>query len=749
VRVVSAPGQDLEAIFYHWHEFGFRELRRGNLALWNPHIYCGAPFFAGFQPGLLYPPNWLNLVMPTPLAINVGVAFHFVMAGLWTYLWAAYRRLSPAACVLAGLVFMFCGPHFLQVYRGHLPNLRTIAWAPLIFLVVDRVFATRDARWVLLGSAAVALQILSGQVQQTAYTALIVVIYVVLCALRSSRRIASVASVLAVYLAGAALAAVQILSGVAAASDSIRARLPFEIARTFAFPPENLATTVLPGIFGDMIDLPYWGRWTLSETSLFIGVAPLVLTLYGAASGSRDIRRFSVPMAAVALVLAFGAYTPLFRVLYDYVPFFASFRGTTKFTFLAAMFVALLAAIGFDRLLRVTEVPRWPAAIAAAWAVMLLVSALAVRQSSNAGPNGIWTHLLTAIDTSGDAFQYYPVVRSGHFAQMAGAHAALSMAVGGGTFLAVAAMLMAARWQRAFAYVIGVVACAELLLHAHHMLPTFEAAAVQSRISELRDFRDRSAGDFRIQGPNPYVAMSAGVDDVWGYDPTLPNRYAEFVARTQGRVPSDLVTSPLRLIPPVFGIVRLRYVIHTEDGSLQAVRTGFPEAPRATLVSRWRFVGDRAAALDAIMNPDFDPRREVVLEADANRWLAASSAAAVADAGGHSAVRVEDVSTDELEVWAESPQPAVLVLSDGYAAGWEATSMDEGERQSYPVIPADFVLRGIPLPAGRHHLRLEYRPRAFVIGCWVSAISSVAFVLACTLVGLARRRHRAATLDRE
>ncbi len=75
--------------------------------------------------------------------------------------------------------------------------------------------------------------------------------------------------------------------------------------------------------------------------------------------------------------------------------------------------------------------------------------------------------------------------------------------------------------------------------------------------------------------------------------------------------------------------------------------------------------------------------------------------------------------------------------------------MDEGERQSYPVIPADFVLRGIPLPAGRHHLRLEYRPRAFVIGCWVSAISSVAFVLACTLVGLARRRNRAATLDRE
>ncbi len=50
--------------------------------------------------------------------------------GLWTYLWASYRRLHPAACVFAGLVFMFCGAHFLQLYRGHLPNLRTVIWAP-------------------------------------------------------------------------------------------------------------------------------------------------------------------------------------------------------------------------------------------------------------------------------------------------------------------------------------------------------------------------------------------------------------------------------------------------------------------------------------------------------------------------------------------------------------------------------------------------------------------------------------------
>jgi hypothetical protein len=46
-------------------------------------------------------------------------------------------------------------------------------------------------------------------------------------------------------------------------------------------------------------------------------------------------------MAIIALILAFGYYTPLFRLLYDYVPGFSSFRGIYKFTYLTGLFLAL------------------------------------------------------------------------------------------------------------------------------------------------------------------------------------------------------------------------------------------------------------------------------------------------------------------------------------------------------------------------------------------------------------------------
>src|SRR6266446_1031893 len=54
-RVLGNQTTDLYAQFIAWRDFGFRQLRAGNLALWNPHIYAGAPYFGGFQGGAVVP----------------------------------------------------------------------------------------------------------------------------------------------------------------------------------------------------------------------------------------------------------------------------------------------------------------------------------------------------------------------------------------------------------------------------------------------------------------------------------------------------------------------------------------------------------------------------------------------------------------------------------------------------------------------------------------------------------------------
>ena len=82
--ILSDSGQDIAVHFFSWRAFAFNELRHGHLVLWNPYYLCGTPFFGNFESALFYPPNWLYLVLPPVLAVNLGIALHVFLAGLFT-----------------------------------------------------------------------------------------------------------------------------------------------------------------------------------------------------------------------------------------------------------------------------------------------------------------------------------------------------------------------------------------------------------------------------------------------------------------------------------------------------------------------------------------------------------------------------------------------------------------------------------------------------------------------------------------
>jgi hypothetical protein len=71
-----------------------------------------------------------------------------------------------------------------------------------------------------------------------------------------------------------------------------------------------------------------------------------------------------------------------------------------------------------------------------------------------------------------------------------------------------------------------------------------------------------------------------------------------------------------------------------------------------------------------------------------------------------------------------------LLITDEYAASWHAVSLPGSTQPHYDLLPANYVLRAVPLAAGHHLLRVEYRPVAFTIGKWLSLISMIAFLAA-------------------
>jgi hypothetical protein len=720
-RVLGHPDADVVHQFIPWREFGFGELAKGNLALWNPHVFAGAPYFGGWQSALLYPPNWLFLVLPLPLALNWSVALNAWLLAVFMFWWGLRRGLHPFAAFVAAGLLMFSAPHFLRLPAGHLASLAAMAWAPLVFLAIDEWLRARSLRWCLLGMLAVAMQILAGHPQFVYYTALVAGGYAFLRLLAQREgRLVLAAGLAGIYAGAALLAAVQLLAGMQAASETLRdAALPFSFAATFGFPPENLLTLVAPTFFGDGVTRPYWGRWYFWETCAFVGVIGLALAAHGMAAAGTPGRRALLGMTAAAAVLALGASTPLFGVLFDTMPFFDRFRGATRFMFLAVLFLALFAGYGVDRLLR-EPAPR-KALMTAGAAALALGGAAALVYAID------WRLLTATLLASGETYARPDQHVEAGFVEAAQAGAARALLLAALVLAAAATLAAWARAERRAVFLIGALAVAEVFAFARLHRPAFDGAPTAAR--EVRELLARDPGDYRIlHFSYPNSALSTGALDLWGSDPFVTRRLAELMRWSEGGDPAQATQQmSFRHLHPLLSMLRVKYLVQTgRGGAVSIIPAADKPLRQLELVSAHRVRGDRAGVLQALGEPSFDPRREVILEREPD------PAPAAAARPGRAAIARQ--GTDFLEIDVELTAAAVLLVTDAWAPSWRAIALEGSSAARYEVMPANYALRAVPLGPGKHRLRLEYAPPAFRAGAALSVVAWGAWLVAVLAV---------------
>jgi len=718
-RVLGHPASDLFLQYYAWRDFGFRELAQGNLALWNPHIFSGAPYLGGMQGAQLYPPNWIFLILPLAVAINWSIALHVFAIGAFMFLWMKQRGLTASASFLGGTLVMFSGAFFSHIFAGHLPQLCTMSWAPLIFCSIDALLRTRRVTWLLVGMFGVAMQILAGFPQYLFYTAIIAALYTTLRLLSDWNWRTALAFV-GIYIGGALLAAVQLLPAIQTTHETTRGlRLPFNFASMVAFPPENFVTLLAPNVFGEMAK--YWGRWYLWETSLFIGVSGLALAVYAAIRCDLRSKLPALVIILVSLLLALGSYTPLFHFLYVWVPGFDRFRSISKFIFPASLFIILLAATGFDQLLRGKTVGK--ALVAAVFA-----SATALGLAAWwAGNTTSWPALMNTARVTGESYLFPQLYSDTEFMTRSQNCAATSLGIATAVCLLLGIILFAARYKARVLFCVIPLAVAEMLVVASNSRPTSDSSAIVNE--EEKNFLADHPGDYRIMNVNnPNTAMIIGAQDLWGYDATVMRRYAEFMTWTQGGDPNEAM-SYVKLVQfdPLFAMLRERYIFAQQRGKFEMEEAPVV-MPHLQLISNYRVLQNRDAIFDAMRSETFDPTREVILESQPEPKPAESN--------NNGTARITATTTDSLTIEADVEQPSILLITDGYAASWRTVSLPGSTQAHYDLLPANYVLRAVPLATGHHLLRVEYRPIAFEIGKWISLICVVAFLVA--LVSCAR-----------
>jgi hypothetical protein len=749
-KIVAAKSTDLALQFLPWRKFGFDQLRAGNLALWNPHIFGGAPYFAGFQSALLYPPNWLHLFMPVGLAISWINALHVFLAGYFTFLWCRHRKLSRPASFLAGAMFMYCGPYFPHVYAGHLPHIAIMVWAPLLFLAIDLVMDGVLLGGSLLGIFATAMFLLAGHPQYVYYTGMAAAVYVIANIWLAKKPGMFAVGCAIIAVGGIALASVQLLSGMDAVKESVRSGgTKYEFSASFSFPPENLLTTIAPNVFGRLPTLPgetqpetYFGRCYLWEVSLFVSVTGLILAIYGAVATPLREKRGAALMVVVCFILALGAHTPLHHFLYDHLPGFAGFRGSVKFNYLVALFLALLAAFGFDTLMKDGKARFGLLGVALVLLIFTIVLASVIQSSAHEGIKGWWAHAMRrTLETAtevGDMFWDPKPLGNPKFIERAGEIAASALFAGAFVIGGSIVILLVTFFRPSTAYALIILAVVEMTWFACSTRATMPSQPdVPKAWVDAAKQAPAGARVLDASTERANMGMWFGYNDVWGYDPGVPKRYAELIAVSQGVAPDQAsqYAQFRQLNPRVFALLRCALILKPDPKD--PIVKKLDAMPIAQLVSTAIPIQKRDDILHTIISDRFDPQRVVLLESEP--IIKPSGTASPGE------VRIVKQSTDWIELEINATANAILLITNNYSAGWHVESLGSSSQASYQVMPADWSFQGIPIIAGSHHIRVVYRPTAFVVGAWLTVLSVFGYLAALTWFVNVKIRQRRST----
>lgn len=723
--ILGARETDMAGQFLAWRGFGFKALAGGDFPLWNPYIYAGEPYFGGMQSALLYPPNIIFLLLPLNAALNWSIATNMWLLGAFMFAWARTRGLSHPASFLAGAIAMLCGAYTPHIYAGHLSNLCTMPWAPLILLSIDGWIDRRHPKWLLIAIGAIAIQILAGHMQYVFFTAIVAGMYSLARLTQISGRIRAAAGLLAIYPAGAMIAGIQILTAMEASGESIRsAKTTWDFVSSFSFPPQNLLTMIAPYAYGSPAH--YFGEGFQWEFSIFIGVAGLALVIVASirANLRRDWPLYA--MIVATMILALGKYTPALKILFEYVPGFDLFRGYSKFIFQASLFFALLAGIGFDSL-RARRSPLELAGVLLLPAVILFAVAWEI---SRLDPTDWLPVLFTRLNMK-VASAVIEQLRNPEF--QAGSHRAViaSLAAAGASCLFVAAILVATRRTHHASWALLGFAVAELFVFSNTVYTTFSIKNLP--ISTLAPILDPPGEDRILIGTGSNTSMLVGRESPWGDDPYVTRRYAEYVTWANGGDPKT-ATQFLEGIKPSekTALLRLSKGYAYENKKWTKIEAPFAIPPHLILTPRWRVMKGRDEIFEAIHESPYAILRETLLEQDPGLGEPASSAQSPGSA------RLIEKTPDSLTIETSVTAPAILVVSDAYSKGWRARALSPGPQSEYKIIPANYWMRGIPLKPGRHKIILEFIPRSFVTGAWLSAISLTLYLAAWWLI---RRRR--------
>jgi len=755
----GAPAWTIEPWFkllaeQYWGEY--------NVPLWNPYNAFGTPLLGSAQPQPFFPLAALLSLHVTTWSFSLFILARLLLGGLLTYFFARqFLALLPS--LFAAISFMLSG--YFIVYLN-MPHVSAEVMAPGLLLALE-ILLRRNSWTAATGVAAAVFLISTGGMPESMF--LIVCfgsLYFVCRVMFSPELRTSAASLLTKFIVGVLLGFA--LAAFVLAPFGESAFLGFDVhqsANARGTPvglasdtsPSAVIQYLLPLVFGPPLGSIFQNYFGPSGLRAYWGILPFFFA--ASAVLFACLRRRSAVKGEFFLI-AFFSLTLTLMVVKRFGSPVINWIGALPLSQLVvypkyqepliALCVAMLAGIGVSILLERRATAR------------LFLLAGAVVLGAMLATGGSYLSAVLPLDLKWAKLFYFG-----------------SMALGAGLVIGVTFYAMLAQhasyasnpWlARGFVGLLSAELLVNFILPCLYLIGSFPPAradpyAGAPYIGFIQGINPDHARVFAREGllyPNWSAAFRLA--DVRSLDAIYYARYLRFIQNFL--LPPDHAGTDGDLVDRFTGsglayhfetdaerrfliLSSVKYLISdSEYGAGGDAASDFRKIyagealvyevpnvlPRAALFRSAEVLPDDAV-LARLKDQTFNPHERAIVSRDSltpDNDLSVLTGAPPAAASG---ARISRFESQRISMEAETPAPALLVLNDTNYPGWQAYV----NGQPAKMLTANFLFRGVLVPAGKSTVEFKYQPRSFGVG---SAVSFAAFAILVLLMLRERRARR-------
>jgi len=733
------------------HVFSGSDCNIGLIA--NAHQQLPALFRGAYRPGAVFgsatstPFSFFNLgrwLLPPEVFSDIGYGFYLIFSSLFFVAYLRLWKFRWESCWVGALAAFWMGSITLSS-AGHMNKLGVMMFFMLAVFLVEKAVRAKTHRSRIVFSCGTGVSIgfmLLEQQDVALFAGLFFGGYALFRMIHVFGKkpvkwlelIVPVALIGLLMAAPTALAAYQKnVTDVGLQKDP---QAQWEFITQWSMVPSELPDLIAPGYTGWNTGNPkgpYWGKigqsaeWESTRQgfqnfrldSLYFGILPVCLALFGVYAAVRANKKEDeastvmfcwAGLALIALLLSFGKFSPVYKLFY-HLPLVGNIRAPIKMLHNTQVMSAILAAYGFDQLLKKE------------WSWKRLLIGLSVL----AGLFSLFALSANVRDFSEWGSHARVIVRTLRQAWM---HAVVMVLVLAG-FIFCRWKKPEVRWISGCAFLlIGGLAVDSLLLTRHY----FKSENVDSlrQGNAILNYLKENQGDERI-----FFMDSGGVYNMWlGRDvpyhglnvfniwqmPRMPQEYKTFLAAA-GRNPVRMwqlasvkyITAPATTLASLNGALSQQltpimfYRFVKQGGGVGVLPLKKPETPqdqvllefnasipRFAIFKSWQTVPlEQQCAV--LFRPGFDPLTSVIVESG-------DMALSCKEAPTPFISVISETTPAEASVKVDLEKPGILMFTQRYQSDWHVFV----DGHPAELLKCNYLCMGVLVPAGAHDIRFSY-----------------------------------------